>query len=182
MAETDPEKREAKITILRNQGNWSHNCKVIREGEGTFQVTYRPSNVIFNIDDYGPCDMCFATIVIRDQWKHKCKVAAAYPDLKKEKGNNRPAAKSRMLIPPPPGVSQKLNEIIQGGKADEISRIIKSDTLLLEFGKKCCNKSGHDKTQYNYIRNSLRHVARFLIVMRKYSKQPNLYVHKHKRQ
>ncbi|KAK6164995.1 hypothetical protein SNE40_023743 [Patella caerulea] len=52
-------------------------------------------------------------------------------------------------------------------KSDNISRIAKSDHLILELAKREYLKQGHNKEQHNYIRTKLREIAKLLYFLRK---------------
>jgi hypothetical protein len=175
MKEKDDDKKAALIARIRNLGNWLHNSEVMRSGHGDFVITHRPTAeqaVNINVDDYGPCPSCSATLVKREIWKHKCPILKAYPEKRKE-GTRRVAKRSQLMKPAPPGVDVLLNTILQSGKSDNISRIVKSDFLILELAKTKSLKSGHDSTQHSHIRSGLRQMARLLIELRRQANKPN---------
>ena len=68
----------------------------------------------------------------------------------------RVAAKSRLLVPPPPGISAELNTLLACMPNDVVARVIKSDSLILELAKRQYMKSGHDIDQHDDIRSKLR--------------------------
>ena len=52
-------------------------------------------------------------------------------------------------------------------KVDEISTYIKTDSLIIRFGNKLCNKHMNNDDQSKYISNKLRELSRFTLEMRK---------------
>lgn len=172
--ERDKSKKEAKLTLIRNMGNHKHNREVLTNGEGNLIVSYRPSRAV-GAEDYAPCSSCYAYIVRRDLWRHVCKVkppSSTGPHAKKA----RRAVSSKLLLPPPPGVSDSLNKVIVTMRPDDITRVVKYDSLILEYGQKLFNKHGHDPHQYNYIRCKLRELGRLVLELRVSSDNANSYL------
>ena len=160
LRETDEIKKTAKLCLLRNHGNHKHNCNVLRSGQGTLIVTYRPKGDV-NPEDYGPCDKCFAYIARRDLWRHSCKMDPKSSEDRPPR--KRRAISSKLLLPPPPGLTEEMNEMIARMRADDVTRVIKNDSLIKALGEKLYAKLGYDKHQENYMRCKLREIARLLI-------------------
>ena len=80
--------------------------------------------------------------------------------------------KSDLLKPPPVGVSFKLNKVLSPMKRDDISLIVKTDSLIIEVAKREYLKLGHDVAQHGYIRNKLRELGRLVIQLRKNTNLP----------
>ncbi|XP_070549166.1 uncharacterized protein [Ptychodera flava] len=160
------------LTKLRNLGNHKHNCRVFRQGYGTLLVNYRPSRSDrpAKAEDYGPCEFCYATMVRADLYKHKC-LLKPKSDGKMKRPNI--AANSKLLLPPPKGASAQLNTVLCGLVEDQISRVVKSDHLILCLGEKLYNKMGHNKERHQEIRTKLREMGRLLIQLRISSGNPS---------
>ena len=119
----------------------------MRSGEGTLIVTYRPQGAV-NPDDYVPCDRCYAYIARGDLWRHACK-------LDPKSSENRPTRKrravdSKLLLPPPPGMSEEINNMLARMRGDDVARVIKSDSLIKAFAEKLYAKLGYDKQKESY--------------------------------
>ena len=71
MLEKDDREKRNKLTFIRNLGNHQHNCEVLRSGQGSLIVGYRPNHPV-PPEDYGPCSECYVYLVRTDLWKHKC--------------------------------------------------------------------------------------------------------------
>ena len=170
LSEKDKQKKTSKMIFIRNLGNHKHNCDVIRNGRGTLIVTHRPRHKV-KVDEYGPCETCFAYILRNDLWRHRCPLEEEKSEEQVTK--KRKAVSCKLLLPPPKGMSQNLHEVTHAMRADDITRIAKSDNLIIVFGEKLCQKLGHNKFQYNYIRCKLREMGRFLLQLREDSKNPN---------
>ena len=175
MAEKEFTKKRALLDQIRNKGNYLHNCKVLQEGKGELSMRYRKANnATMDPDKYGTCNRCFGYLVLRDMWKHRCPVQKFLSPDDNRKG--RPASEGRLMMPPPQGMSSKLNEVIQKGKQDEISRLIKSDESLLSWGQRLCFKKFNKEDQHSYIRSSLRTMSRLVVQLRQDTGLKDAYI------
>ena len=168
-AEDDPQKRQNMMSFLRNKGTHIHNCNVIREGKGVLIVVYRPTVPDANYQDYGPCEFCYGYYVRLDLWKHNCPHRSQTHVLY----SNRPAVNSKYLLPPALGESnQELHTITQRLKNDDISRVAKSDSLIMDYADRQMLASGHDPEKHGEIRGKMRTSARLLMELRQLAKNP----------
>jgi hypothetical protein len=76
------------------------------------------------------------------------------------------AAKSRLLVAPPPGISTELNTLLGSMTNDVIAPVTKSDSLILELAKRQYTKAGHEVDQHDNMRSKLRELGRLLIQLR----------------
>ncbi|XP_033098469.1 uncharacterized protein LOC117102315 isoform X2 [Anneissia japonica] len=174
MNEKDRKKKSDMMDLIRNKGTHRHNCSVIRNGEGKFIVSYRPSHGNAKYDDYGPCEFCLGYFIRTDLWKHDCHHKSA---IDKVKYTSRPALSSKLLVPPPKGTSLGLYQVTQKLSNDDISRVAKNDPLILENAQRHFMKCGHDVDQHCDIRTKMREAARLLIDLRIITKRPNASMH-----
>ena len=152
---TDKVERNMCITKLRNQGNHLHNSDVLRSGRGQFLVTHRPKSGAVAAD-YRPCESCWAYLLKTELYRHRCK----FP----KKNRRRVAADAQMLLPPPPGVSAKVHQLVSGMQDGSVKLIAKTDPLIVEYTSKFITLKGMQKQVY--IRDKVRELARFLIAVR----------------
>lgn len=167
--ETDPMKKALIYEKVRNIGNHLHNIDVIKSGDGELCVAYRPrGEVKTRAADYGPCPYCFAYYPKKELWRHNtsCKFSS-----KTKQKRNALAISSQLLLPNETEASSTLLNVTRGMKADTVTRIVKSDPILLAFGEKLCTKHGHDSDRYNYIRQRLREVARLVQELRRETRE-----------
>ncbi len=166
--EASKAKRAQKLLQIRNMGNHLHNCEVLKRGQGTLILSYRPAtNESVDPRDYGPCPHCFGYFIRRELWRHKC------PMKESNKLHERIAHKSSLLLPPPPGSSQLLQQITCPMKSDEVSRVAKSDTVIVKSAEREFLKAGHDKDRHNNVRTRMRELGRLLIQLRLTSGKKN---------
>lgn len=67
--------RKVLLETLRNKGNWQHNLKVLEEGNGEIVTWKRPSEKA-SVNDYLPCQHCYAMFKRTELWRHQkaCRV------------------------------------------------------------------------------------------------------------
>jgi hypothetical protein len=157
-----PSARKDILKHIRNLGSHKHNSKVLKKGEGELLVVYR-QKTSNPAEKYVPCPHCTGYYKTDQLWKHSrsCNKSTA-----SQRPFKRHVQAGRLLLATQKEKSDALHQIIQGMSNDEVSRCVKQDPLILRFGEKLCLKHGHNKSQHQYIRNSLRELGRLLLVMK----------------
>ncbi|KAL3882846.1 hypothetical protein ACJMK2_029150 [Sinanodonta woodiana] len=163
LGETDGTKKIAMLSKLRNLGNHVHNCAVLRRGEGSILVSYRLSTHA-SANSYTPCEYCYGYYAKYELWRHKCPLKPE--SSTKGKVRQRVLSKSRMMLPTPPEANEALAEVLSTMRNDDVSRVCKSDTLILQLARKETFRLGHEKDAHNYIRSKMRELGRLLICLR----------------
>ena len=170
MQEKDTKLKNDIIKKLRNLGNHQHNMKVIRENKGSLMVKYRPADADQS-EEYIPCEYCYGYYKSSELWKHvkRCTLATCSSSLR----SRRVVQSSRLLLPVPQEASEGLKAVLATLSSDDVSRIVKSDSLILKLGEKMFKRHGHDKEQYSILRTRMRELARLLRSLRHTSGKPN---------
>jgi hypothetical protein len=127
MLQTTAEEKKVATMLLRNRGNWQHNCSVLSAHQGEMIVARAPADVsTFDFREYVPCDLCFGFFKQAEMYRHNCPKAATgvKPRVK--------AGKALMQMQ-----QSKMNKgmasVLVGVQDDEIGRVAKSDELLLAW-------------------------------------------------
>jgi len=154
----DKVEKRRLIARLRNLGNHFHNVDVLRKGQGELLVTHR-KNSNAEAANYVPCEQCYAYVLKRELWRHKCKFG------KPQKG--RVAQNAELLLPAPSHTTPEVYELVCSMKDDDVRFVAKSDDLIMEYAKKLIHTKGMKKKCY--IRDKLREISRFLIEVRKHA-------------
>lgn len=157
------------ICRLRNLGNHQHNIEVIKQGYGELVVAYRPDKPS-SWEDYVPCEFCLGYYIHSELWKHIGRCPLKPVDLK---SSGRVVANSRLLLPVPASASDALKIVLTTFSSDAVSRLVKSDPLILQFGEKLCLRLGHDRENFSNIRNTLRELGRLLKQLRESAGLPD---------
>jgi hypothetical protein len=165
-AESAGKDRQKHITKIRNLGNHLHNVEVLKNNSGSLIVNYRPRK---NSDAhaYVPCGNCYGYFVRTELWRHHC------PFKPLHNSGKRVAKSSKLLLPAPNGASDALAQVLASSREDLITRIIKSDWLIMKLGEKLVSGIGRAKDSESNIRGYLRRMARFLQVLRIQDQVPN---------
>ncbi|KAL3886134.1 hypothetical protein ACJMK2_026150 [Sinanodonta woodiana] len=149
--ETDGTKKTAMLSKLQNLGNHVHNCAVLRRGEGNLLVSYRPSTHA-SVHSYTTCEYCYEYYAKYELWRHNL--------------GPRVLSKSRIMLPILPGANDALAEVLATMRSDDVSRVCKSDTLILQLARKETFRLGHEKDAHSYIRSKMRKLGRLLICLK----------------
>lgn len=163
LACTDPKEKEKHLNKLRNLGNHLHNIDVLKKGSGIFLVNHRPSGKDSKAENYVPCNYCYAYMLKSEVWRHKCQHKGSKPQPK--------ARECSVLLPD--GQDPQMEAILQSMRNDEIGRVVRSDTLIRQYGVKLLPSFVHERDQHAFLREHLRRVGRLLLATRKTALQPN---------
>lgn len=163
-----PSHSQHLISRLRNQGNHKHNIEVLKSGQGKLIVAYRQSHEA-EPKDYSPCPTCYAYLVTKEMWRHRCSLG------KKDKSRKRVrvAQTSKMMLPSEKSINPVLQNLLASSRSDSIGMIMKNDPLILEFGRKRIQGRTREKESEDPIRSSMRRLARLLSIMRERSSMPD---------
>ena len=151
----DKTERCKRICKLRNMGNHLHNIEVLQRQEGELLVTYRSRNAA-SASDYVPCEFCYKYLKKSELYRHKCNF---------ERPKGRVASKASLLLPPPPGTSVQVQEVLSGLRDGVIKVVARNDNLIVDYVAKFIARKGMKKIAY--IRDKVREVTRFLLEIRK---------------
>ena len=157
-ATKDKKTRFGLIQKLRNAGNHTHNMEVKRKGHGTLFVKYRPSGKM-NPDDFGPCIQCYGWYKLDSLFRHKC-------PCKKDSKVTHPKKKARYMMSHTSTMSEEVKGVISKMINDDITRIVKSDKLIMEMIRREVAIM-LEKEQETYIRNKARELGRLVQQLRK---------------
>ena len=163
----DKESRPYFIARLRNMGNHIYNSEVLQSRKGTLILGYRPSYSV-EPDEYAPCEFCYKYLIRTDLWRHRC-----FFRKKETKGKKRVAASSKLMLPVAIDVSRRLKLLLASSRVDDVSVVIKADKLIISLGEKLINGQPEEKEADNYIRATLRRVAKLLMLLRQKDSSPN---------
>ena len=173
--------KERKVVLAkyRNLGDFNHNVKVLQNKDGTLIVGRRHhTEKSPSYRDYLPCNYCLTFFVKQELWRHcqHCTFRKTplnkYPDKKQAKDC---IVASTMLLNGATGVLDmdqvKFNEhVLNNMHSDEISRTIKSDRLLIHFGKAQYAKLGSMRA--GQVREKLRLLGRTKLKLRSLTSKP----------
>lgn len=159
----DTKTKENMLMRMRNIGNHLHNIKVLKQGQGTLIVVHRPSEQTHPDAhrDYVPCPDCYGYFRKSLLYRHECHNSKREA---KVKANDR-VRNGQCLLPGQPE-QREFAKFLLSFRCDAVSRVAKSDTLIMKFAERKFEKNGHDSDMHNCIRSEVRKVAQVLIELR----------------
>ena len=147
--------KQKLVTKLRNMGNHMHNVEVMKCGEGSLAVTYRP-NCAVRSSHYVMCEYCFAYISRKQLYRHHCKFA-------NEK--RKPASRRyNSILPCPTGISVKAFKLLDTMNGGCVKLVCKTDRVILGLASKLYLRVGEDKP--GDVRATARAMGRLLLALR----------------
>lgn len=158
--------RQTPLDQICNKGDYEHNCKVKKSGEGEIVTKKQIKNTTVSVWDFLPCQYCFAFYRKTELWRHERSCKAKKYNQKPErakKGKVYNAASQ--LLPVSEFLTGGCEEIIHIMHQDSISRHIRNDPLICKYGNALSVKYDHDKSQFAYIAQKMRELGRFVLAV-----------------
>lgn len=156
------------LVRLRNLGNHKHNCEVMRKGEGSIIVVYRPqAGEIALAENFVPCPNCYGYYEKSQLWRHCKKRCVWAPENVEVAGEKLVVSKGRMLLPVPEYICVRTKEILSHLRAgDPASRAVMNDMLILQFAQKLAMKHYDDDDRHEHVRCKVRELGRLLVQLK----------------
>ena len=156
MPKKSKERRQAFIQIL-NEGDFSHNFEVLKNQNGKLIQKYRSEKR--EATEYLACIFCKAMYAKNLLAVHtkKCKQR---PDGHAPLKRGESSAKGRMMLPLPEDVcSSFFVNVIHKMKDDDIAKLVKNDSLILQYGKRLFYRRDAEEHSPGQISCRLRELA-----------------------
>ena len=170
--------RQTLLDQIRNKGDYEHNFKVLKSGEGEIVTKKLVKNPSISVRDFLPCQHCFAFYRKTDLWRHERSCKARKGDQKSSERTKRSGVHSAAsrLLPMSEFLTERCEEIIHIMHQDDISRHIRNDPLICKYGNALSAKYDHDKSQFAYIAQKMRELGRFVLAVHELDKSVK-YLH-----
>ncbi|XP_028249102.1 M-phase phosphoprotein 8 isoform X2 [Parambassis ranga] len=163
--------RQTLLDQIRNKGDYEHNCKVLKSGDGEIVTKKQVKNTPISVRDFLPCQHCFAFYRKTDLWRHERSCKARKGDQKSaEMTRSRGDSASSHLLPMSEFLTGGCEEIIHIMHQDDISRHIRNDPLICKYGNALSVKYDNDKSQFAYIAQKMRELGRFVLAVNELDK------------
>ena len=162
------------INRLRMLGDYFHNVKVLSTKSGQLIVVRRPSsNKQASYSDFLPCAACKGFFWRKELWRHckNCQLRQTSP----QQPETACQREGLMLIAPvlytAANVDPALAAVLSSMASDQISLVAKNDYIILTFGSVVAQNC--TASQYNYVSQRMRQLARLLIELRDQTQAPD---------
>ena len=160
------QERKLQLELVRNLGDYKHNCEVRSTGEGEI-IPWRSPPEPVAVEDYVPCPDCFAFFQQNLLWRHHKECAFCKRSGKKHMFGNL-KSEAELLLPSTHEVSFGLQErILAMMNRDEFSILVRNDPLITSYGEKLFQKHGHLEHLHQHISCKMRELARLVTAARK---------------
>ncbi|KAM7393552.1 hypothetical protein PAMP_020415 [Pampus punctatissimus] len=159
--------RKVLLETLRNKGNWQHNLKVLEEGNGEIVTWKRPSEKT-PVNDYLPCQHCYAMFKRTELWRHEKACRAKKGDTKRGKRGRIQKASSQLI--PIMKSSDGIQNLIHTMLQDKVTSQIRSDTMICKYGDTLFARKGREQSQHRYIAQKMRELGRFVLAAKEIDK------------
>ena len=135
---------------------------VLETGDGEFIVVRRPGEEeTCSIDDFLPCEFCLGFMKRWDLWKHQL-TCESKPTSMENNGKQQVQLKAKLMLASSITGSnnKKLNKIVSAMKNYSISKIVRQDGLIKEFGLMLIEKQGGKDA--HFTSQKMRELARLV--------------------
>ena len=146
-------RRRELLLKLAMKGNFNHNTKVLREGQGEIIPVRRPPrNSQAKKPGFQPCDQCLGFFRKTTLLRHKIKVHGMSP------------LEQSLLCED--AASTGLQEFLTSVEADDISAVCKSDMLIMNFGSRKISRLSDQPGGQTELRERMRELGQILLKFR----------------
>lgn len=156
----DSENHEPESEEESTKAKPQHNLKVLKDGKGEFVTWKRPSEKV-SVNDYLPCQKCYALFKRTDLWRHEktCRVKKA----EHVKGRRRRVQKAASQLLPIKESSGGTQNLIHTMLQDKLTSQIRSDTMKCKYGDALYARKGREQPQHRCIAQKMRELGRFVL-------------------
>jgi len=156
---------------LKNLGSFKHNVRVLKRRKGEIIVVRRSSGKL-GADQYLPCTRCYGFYYKYDLWRHRCPCNSPESSTEETTRSGDILDNSRSLLEGAVSANKNIGHIdehlkkhvLKHMRDDKTSSVIRSDTLILQFGSAQLKRIGI-KGQRR-IATRMRILARLLQTLR----------------
>ncbi|XP_053388364.1 uncharacterized protein LOC128551503, partial [Mercenaria mercenaria] len=163
--------RKMALKKILNEGNFLHNCEVLKAGKGTMIVSRRPNVKTGKVDasKFLPCEYCLAFLEEKWLWLHAKSCYFRPGNVVTEKNYKR---NSKMIIEPfilrSHEEEEEIDSLISKMKETEqnpgLKDICFQDVLIREFGLSLLHKLGTSEEQRVKDKDNVRTKMRCVVL------------------
>lgn len=154
------------LEVLRNRGNYQHNKSVLINGTGLIKVVRKPKED-FDTQNFENCMYCKGLYMRKELWKHvrRCMSNPERDIPKTSKSVLGLAALAE--CPHLKTISEDVKRMLCDMHQDEVAQTVRNDEYVLKLAQDFFDKKGNGKDRHAFVRQTIRCVGHFLILLRK---------------
>ena len=149
--------QQYKFVKLMNEGNYAHNIRVLKAGNGELLLRRRPSRTGIPISSFLPCPACKAFMLKSDLYKHgeKCRERNGRPvrTIMTEAESLLPQSEDDVTVP----------KFVEEIRNKDVRDAVMSDPTLLDYVRYTMKTKGTTPNQVKVLKNRLRLLAKLLM-------------------
>ncbi|XP_017546233.1 uncharacterized protein LOC108423451 isoform X1 [Pygocentrus nattereri] len=166
--------RKRILEVLRNRGNYQHNNMVLSRRTGLIKAIRTPKD---NIDTqkFEYCMYCKGLFMRKELWRH-IRRCTSNPDRDTPKGTKTKVLGLAAMAQCPhlQHLSEDVKKVLCGMHQDEVAQVVRNDEYVLRLAQDFFDKNSKAKERHVSVRDTVRCIGRFLIVLQKKSPIRNL--------
>jgi hypothetical protein len=167
--------RRQKCIALQNEGDFIHNYSVLEKRSGCIIPKYRTKGSC--ADDYLACHLCKGLYQRKLISVHE-KNCSLNPKKSAPAKKGQAAKLGREMLPIPLDVSSSFYQrVLSSQRDDEVSQLIRHDSLLLEYGQRLYGRRDAEEHTAGQVSCRMRELGRLVKLVRQRSQMriPDLY-------
>ncbi|KAL7872896.1 hypothetical protein AOLI_G00119670 [Acnodon oligacanthus] len=166
--------RKHILEVLRKRGNYQHNSMVLSRRTGLIKAIRTPKD---NIDTqkFEYCMYCKGLFMRKELWRH-VRRCTSNPDRDTPKSTKTKVLGLAAMAQCPhlQHLSEDVKKVLCGMHQDEVAQVVRNDEYVLRLAQDFFDKNSKAKERHVSVRETIRCIGKFLIVLHKKSSVRNL--------
>ncbi|KAK4879868.1 hypothetical protein RN001_008014 [Aquatica leii] len=171
------ERRKEGFLCLLRAGDYYHNCQILAMKMGELILSRRPSSKgrSRGLSNYGPCPNCLGFFLLTTLWRHVKNSCPNKKNISDNTSRRDVRGESYALLSSWSETNTSVEfqkDILSTLKHDDVGIVCREDQLIIKLGALLFEK--FSVQQHDFIRQTMRQLARLIIQVRSTSSLTNL--------
>ncbi|KAK4881212.1 hypothetical protein RN001_004531 [Aquatica leii] len=171
------ERRKEGFLCLLRAGDYYHNCQILAMKKGELILSRRPSSKgrSRGLSNYGPCPNCLGFFLLTTLWRHVKNSCPNKKNISDNTSRRDVRGESYALLSSWSETNTSVEfqkDILSTLKHDDVGIVCREDQLIIKLGALLFEK--FSVQQHDFIRQTMRQLARLIIQVRSTSSLTNL--------
>lgn len=153
------------LEVLRNRGNYKHNKLVLNNGSGLIKVKRRPKYGV-DAQKFEHCMYCKALYMRRELWRHVRRCTSNPERDTKKTSRSVLGLAALSQCPHLSHLSEDVRKMLCDMHQDEVAQTVRNDEFVLKLAQDFFDKKGSSKERHAFVRQTIRCIGKFLILLR----------------
>lgn len=153
------------LEVLRNRGNYQHNQLVLTKGSGMIKAKRMPK-VDIDTQMFEYCMYCKGLFMRKELWKH-VRRCPCNPEKDMQKASRSVLGLASLSkCPHLKHISEDVKKMLCDMHQDEVAQTVRNDEYVLKLAQDFFDKKGNRKDRHAFVRQTIRCIGKFLILLR----------------